>query len=375
MESEVFRKMKHNGPQVKNVRLSLAVCLWLSVAFSGQPDVLEIATGERYEGNLVNIRSGTLSFRTTLAGRIFVPVSEVKRLSTANFMAVTVDDTRLLPGRIDTRDGSFYVITRNDPAPVPIDLARITQVDTLPETPPEASEPSNSSPDEFRLSVETGYRVRLGSVDTSGPYARFETEGQTDRIRYEAQLDTEYTTDESSFDRFYHARGMLGGVSSDIAPQAFFDTRRDTNRALSNRTEFVGGAEGAVIDDEEQSLRAFAGLGVTFSDWEPSRIRSDQGDAPTSETSREREDLNLHLQLRYSRYIFDETRLTERLIVSPSLTNGGDFRAALESELSVPLALRLRLQFGVLLDFDNSAPYPDIDEFSAAVHAGIRFEF
>jgi hypothetical protein len=57
------------------------------------------------------------------------------------------------------------------------------------------------------------------------------------------------------------------------------------------------------------------------------------------------------LTLRYARALFKGGRISENLLVYPSITELGNLRARSESVVSFPFTSRLRLKLDLLLDF------------------------
>lgn len=120
-------------PSFRLSPLGLAVftALLLILPTAARSDTIELKNGDRLSGTLVNIASGSVVFRTKLAGKLFVPALQVSALETEGFVLVSLSNDMALPGRIESRDGTFYVVGWGEGEAFAIDLSLIVGVDTL----------------------------------------------------------------------------------------------------------------------------------------------------------------------------------------------------------------------------------------------------
>lgn len=360
----------------------ILVILVILAGADASADVLLLKDGDRLTGILVNIGGGTLSIRTRLAGKVMVPIDAVRGITTTSFIIVALGEEKLLPGRLVHENGQTFVVSQNGQHKRAIDLSQVTGIATLspvveaqvePEPPP--------SPVPVNVTLETGYRWRTGTSESSGPFARIEVGGQTRRSEYLVGVGGEYTIDEDSFDRFFEAEARVRlGLGQGWRTEIAFEAERNRNEAIEFRGDLTVGAVRSLIDDERQELEVGLGAGIAFERFDPRFLerpwmrhhRRYYREDPKSD-----EDLNLDLRVRYTRFLFPNGNgaIEEGLVLRPSLTDFGDLRARLESALLLPITPRLRLRLDVLVDYDNDTVYDGIDEWRTSVGASLRLHF
>ncbi|PCJ64001.1 MAG: hypothetical protein COA73_04735 [Candidatus Hydrogenedentota bacterium] len=363
--------MNHN-----NIRIVMLLALLLLIpARIAQCDTLTLTSGDHLTGTLLNISEGTLSFRTTLAGRIFVPTQEVTQLSTSSFVVVALKDDQLIPGRIATQNNRIVIITPNNDARIALNLEDVASVATTPASEIKGTEKSNT----IQGSIATGYKWRDGTKDASGPVTEITLDAQLKKIEIEASAEFEYTQDADSFGRFFDAEVRLQpNNEASIKPQAILEFERDRNQALDLRTDITLGANTTLLEGKKQRIDGFAGVGVSFEEYDSDDLRKDQNNLPLpppGESSVSDQDLNLNLAVRYSRQWVHQSTIEKELIVRPSLSDSGDLRAELKSRLLMPLPLGMQLQLNLDLKYDNQSPYKDIDNWNTSFGASMRFDF
>ena len=355
--------------------LVAAVFFSLTLSPAVTADTLTLESGDHLTGSLLNITSGTLTFRTTLAGRIFVPTNEVTALTTSSFVTIALKDNRILPGRIKTANNSIQLVSPNGKEVTTLQLAEIQEVTTLPAT--EVTSDEEDTRNNFQGSIAAGYKWRDGTKSASGPTLEIKLESETQKINFETQAELEYTEDADALDRFFESETRISkNTASSLSPEIFVALERNRNKALDYRAEIAVGANKILLDDSKQRLQGFAGVGGTIEKYDSDTLRRDQtGMSNAAESSVHDEDLNLNLDFKYTRRIFANSYMTERVFFRPSLTNFGDIRANLESSLTVPLPLGLQLKMDFKLDYDDETPYNDIDEWNSSIGASLKVNF
>lgn len=349
--------------------------LLLLCAVPAPADMLFLRDGSRLTGALVGINDGTLSFRTKLAGKIFVPVDEIHGVSTSSFVVVALGAEKLLPGRLKYQDGKTFVIHRSSHEERPIDLAQVTEVTTLPAAFKAGPERAQLADSPIEVSLGTGYRWRSGTENRSGPFVESELKAGNESTAFSVRVRSEYLGDEGRYDRFYDAQARVRfGPEDQWRPELSIDLERDADKGLDLRGDLTLGAARHFINGEKQKLEGMIGIGVALERYDAKLLEDD--DRRGIRDERHNDDaLNLNLSFRYTRLVFKKGTLTEELILRPSLSDPGDLRAQWESALLMPVAPWMRLKFDVLVDYEDHTRFRHIDEWQTAVGASLRFDF
>ncbi|MEK7794274.1 MAG: DUF481 domain-containing protein [Candidatus Hydrogenedentota bacterium] len=351
--------------------------LFVAVLFTtaAGADVLTLRSGDLLSGTLNNIRNGTLSFRSKVAGLVFVPVKEVQSISTDSFVIVDLDGEKLLPGRLRQRDGATYLSFDDAADERLIDLGKVKGVTAVPAA--EKSEDAIGGGTE--VSVETGYKFRTGTQGASGPFVDVEIKHDGEQLRVEGDVEAEALGDGAELGRFVEG-GVSGTFDLGAAwhPRIALEMERDRDKALDYRADVVAGVETDVRKDERQVLSAVAGVVGTAERFDAGPLRRDLGRDGRSLAGTDAvwdTDLGLHLQLDYSRLLWGDAELQESLVLRPSLTDLGDLRARYNASIQVPISPRLKLNLDLRLDYEDGLPYRQLDEWRTTVGAGVRVKF
>jgi hypothetical protein len=338
------------------------------------PDTLQLANGDRLTGSLINIRSGLLSFRTELAGRIFVPTEEVTGLNTVEFMLVSMNNDTALPGKIVTQDEIIYVINPSEDTKTLLALNDVSSIQSVPQSP--TAPDSSHSEKSLAISLEPGYQWRDGNESNQGITTNLKIESQTDRLKLNADLSVELTEDGDHLDHFIKGE-IEAQVASDseIKPTVLVNLERNTDKTIEYRSDIAIGGQKNLINKENQQLDGFVGIEATVEKFDSDTLRREQNMGPTSESSRHDEDLNLNMLLKYNRRIYGSSTIMEKLTLHPSLTNPSDIRAEFESILQVPLPLGMKLRLNVEIEYDDTLPYANLDDWSTRFGASVKIEF
>lgn len=346
-------------------------------------DTLYLEGGDRLTGTLADITNGSLSFRTKLAGKLYLPLDRVRGVDTTGLITLTLTDGKTLAGRLAYEKGESYLYTSDDTVHGPIQLAEITKISTLPPSALPEQEPS-PPPDESPLTVhlDTGYRWRSGTENFSGPRLRLRLLGATKSGTLETTINLEHMGEDGgdgALNRFFDAQARATiDRGATWNPEVTLQLERDRNKGLELRSEILAGLGREVLRDDKQRLHGAAGLGVAFERYDVRPLRRDQGaTAPPigPEEAFSRQEINLDLQLRYERNFLGTGVIRERLTLRPSLSNFGDLRTRLESSVSVPIYLGIKLKVDLLVDYEDDPQYADIDEWSTAFGASMHVDF
>jgi len=352
----------------------LAVTFLLATTNVAWSDTLHLASGDRLTGSLLNIRSGLLSFRTELAGRIFVPTDEVTGLNTHGFMLVSMKNNTALPGKIVTKDDVIYVINSSADEKTPLHLANVTNVESVLETP--KVEKTAIDENSLNVSLEPGYQWRDGNESNQGATTHIQLDSQNSSFNLNAGLQVEATNGTEHLDHFLKGHVEIQpNTISEITPTVRVNVERNTDKTIEYRSEIAVGGEKTLVNTEKQQLDGFVGLEATIEKFDSDTLRREQGVDPALERTRHDRDLNLNLSLEHHRYISRSSMLSNWLTLHPSLTNPSSIRAEFQSSLDVPLPLGLQLRLLMGIDYDDTLPYDNLDDWSTRFGASVKFEF
>ena len=129
----------------------------VAVSIAASADTLLLQNGDRLSGTLGTIQFGTLSFRTELAGKIFVPVEEVAGISTANLVVLDTADGALPLGRLQYSEEGIFLEVSGPAEPIAVDLGAITGVTIAPPMTQSEVEPPNLALRPLSRTLETGF--------------------------------------------------------------------------------------------------------------------------------------------------------------------------------------------------------------------------
>lgn len=338
-------------------------------------DTITMKNGDHLSGTLLEISDGLVSFRTKLAGRIMTPSDQVSALNTDGFLLVALSDKTALPGQIKTRDGLILVVGPDGSTSEPIQLANVEQIQRI----PESRDDSNPQQEAAKIAVTTGYKLRAGTRDASGPSLGVSMETSGEKLRSRARLESEYTEDADDADRYIKGEVEIGAAdTSTFAPTLMLEVERDRNKALEMGVETAVGVTKTLSQSKLDTLESFIGIGARIGEYDPEPLRSDGADDPqglANAIERDRDDVQLDVRLRYTRELLWQSQLTERLKVQPSISNPGELHAELESTVSVPISLNIHLNFDLLLDYESDTTYDAIDRWNTSLGAGLQIQF
>lgn len=363
--------------------MALFASALLAFAFNSVADTLTLNDGDTYSGVLVGAKMGTLSFRTKLVGKIVVPIDEVHALSTTNLVVVAMEDSRRLPGRLRSRDGSIFVVGQGGEGNWrEVKMAEVQTITTMAASVPDNS-PSLPPPAEIDShgSASAGYLWRSGEVSYSGLVVEVELGAAGDRGSLTGRLQAEYVGDEAKTDRFASAEVRARAATQrKWSPELALEFERNRNKALELRTDFIAAVAASLIQDDEQSLEVRAGIGVALEEFDAEPLRRDEGERGIAarrhgESPLRDTDLNLDLRLEYRRKLYRGAYIEEILSIRPSLTDFGQVRSRWESSLYFPVTKMMSLKLKIELDYESGLPYRDVDELQTGLEASIKVSF
>lgn len=348
----------------------IALLLCLAAVLPARSDVLVTGQGESLSGDLARIADGILVFRTSLRGQMMMPMSEVKSLSTNTLWAVTQQDGSVHIGRF-TPEGLAVNSANGETGHIPLGLAEVAAATLL----PVGMEGERKGGENTGWSGNVGVGVRAFDAARDGvaPNATLELRHTGDRS--EAALDVDFDPENGkNFPRYFRSQLEFSADTTESwMPFVQGILERDENLALDLRTGLTLGVRYDFDAVADGSLQGLAGLGVTLERWDAAALPGSRN-FWTDREVRER-DLNLYLELRYSRALWGRSQWDSRMFLLPSITDADHFRAGASSSLVYPVTTRLQLRLDMLLGYDHAPVFAGIDSVDTSLGASIQWDF
>ena len=342
-------------------------------------DTLTLKNGDQMSGSLVEIADDVLVFRANLAGKMMVPMSQVVSMSTSSDVVMEFKDGTRATGRVENKNDALQFVESRSQEARPLSLSNIANAARVPETP-------RTSGGIFGF-LETGPLYRFGNEDRVALYAHLRLGFEGDSIYYRGDTRVE-AAGEGQNPRVLRSRHQfLPALEGRVKPLFELELERDLDEALALRARLGVGAGVALYDGEKDRLGGLFSVSVLHEEYDADAWR-DLDVLPGRGLARlhgrmygaalddvDRDDIGLDLAFTHTRDVFRNSVLEEELRLRPSLTDLDEFASSYESRLSVPLTERLRLKLNIRVDFDNSPAFEYLDEWRAAVGAGISWDF
>lgn len=361
------------------------VLLALVIPVLAAADTLILRNGDRLNGQLIEIDEGTLVFRTQLAGKMLVPMSQVSAMDTDGAWSLKLKDGGEVAGRFHSKEGVTHIQPLASGTTTALDLAAIQNA-----KPHQAAThaTSSNSPAEIDVSAETGAAYHTGTQDHAGLYARLTL--KTYHERYELTADTQFgVSGEVEFPSQLRSRiDWTFRPDSDWRPYVLIEANRAPSDAIDLRAQLSLGLGHAVLSSDRHDLDARVGLAPSYT-WFDADSWRQWDEAPENglgrvkaalyyrsvDTSRHREDVSIDLSLHHLLRLTDTMSLEQELRLLPNITDWDRFRGTYESNLLVPLTQRLELRLNLRVDYDAEPEYRYLDEWRATFGAGIKLDF
>ncbi|MCC6699619.1 MAG: DUF481 domain-containing protein [Candidatus Hydrogenedentes bacterium] len=365
------------------LRIAPALLASTLLAFWAAADSITLKDGDQLSGALVELADEVVVFRTELAGTMIVPVSQVTTVVTARDVQCVFKDGGRAVGRLAGGEEGMRFLPAGGEAAVPITPSMLVSVAPVPlEAPPASTSPPAPG---HNLTMETGSRYVTGNDDYIALYTRLRLRATRDNYLLLTDAQIEFgDTDELPTSGELVATWRLRPDAA-LSPAVYLGLERDTIETLDLRMTLALGAYHKFLDSGRHLLEGTLGAAVESEQWNRSRLRgldvfpSSSLDAEwyyrSADAHRDLVDLRLHANARHVLQLFKNAQFEEQLGLYPSLTDLDDWRAAYESRLLFPLTERLQLNLNLSIDYDNRPAYRYLDEWRAAVGAGIEWKF
>ncbi len=362
-----------NIPRSGHVLLLLAALFFARGAVG---DVLVLEDEERLSGHVARVAGGTLVFRTSLEGQMMVPMDAVRALATEENLVISFRAGGVHYGRFAQIDNVPHVIPIGGGAAKPIELAEVEEAMVIPRPPEGGEDIEVATLSTWRAALDAGVHRRGGTVDYADLVARFELRHEGGEADFLAKGLVE-RSDPADAVRF--ARGsaeIAGAADSGLAPYGEIQAERDVASALDLRGGLTLGVGRLLAASTEGSILGRVGANYTREEWDARYVRAHSRGRDWDGAGRsKRDELNLQLGLRYSRLLFQNSRLSGDVVAYPSVSRPGDWRVRSETALTVPVASHLHLRFDLSVDYDNEPGFGAVSEWATTIGASIGMEF
>ncbi|MCC6488042.1 MAG: DUF481 domain-containing protein [Candidatus Hydrogenedentes bacterium] len=346
------------------LRITLALLASASPAFWAAADSITLKNGDQLSGTLVELADEVVVFRTELAGKMMLPVSQVTSNVTAHDVQCVFKDGGRAVGRLVGADKGMQFLPAGGGAAVLVTPSMLASVAPVPG---EAVSPGSPPPaPAHSLTVETGSRYVSGNDDYIALYTRLRLRSTRDNYHLLTDAQVEFAGDgELPTSGELVATWRLRPDAA-LSPALYFGLERDTIETLDLRMTLALGVYHMFFDNGRQSLEGTLGASVESEQWNLRRLRDldvlpssglDAVDAEwyyrAADSHRDFVDLRLRANARHVLHLLNDVHFEEQLGLYPSLTDPDDWRAAYESRLLFPLTERLQLNLNLSVDYDN----------------------
>jgi hypothetical protein len=355
----------------------IAVAAVIALASAAYGDKLVTMNGEALSGTLERIEGGTVVYRAEMAGKMLLPIDEVRSLAVERPALVTLRDGSELRGVPEIAHGKL-VVRHADGAEKSIELIDVATL--TPEKPQAASTMELTGNTVLSSSAETGMLWRSGHRDYTDLFTRLFLHRIGEASDFTSELFVE-RADASEFPRWL--RGDVRwdlDAGKDVYPFISVYAERDTDKALAFRGDLTVSMAGNILDRPGNRLVAEAGIDAETAVFDSDFLERGDGSSEgllwwRDYRKADRQQLNVRLALRYRRDLFNGGELTSGLYFQPSLTDLGRLRARSESALTLPFTPRLSLRLNLMLDYEECLEFSELEQWRTSVGASVLWGF
>jgi hypothetical protein len=353
----------------------IGIGLILSVLLAAHADSLLLRDGDRLTGQLVKVEDHTIVFRTELAGQIIVPVDEVQSLTSKRSLVYQLTNGQTIPAKLEESQGQHILVGPDGRIRIPIQLADIDRTAGLPYA-TSADLPAESLLNPaWQVTGEIGVLGHAGTRDYVAPFARIALRGEGERFDFNSYLRFEMEETSGIPDHVRTALELNLRRDARWYPQLYAGIDRNIDEGRQMRADVGVGLEGRIYQSETSALTAGAGIGVAIERLNARHLIREGVIAPARVRTHEQENLDLRLQLRYTRDLYEGALWEKRVELFPSLTELGELWVRYESALWVPLTPRLKLKLDASVIYDNEPELKGLREWESTVGASVSLDF
>jgi Protein of unknown function, DUF481 len=334
---------------------ALAALLVSTAAFArGKSDVIHLVNGDRITGEIVELAYGELKVKTDSLGTVEIEWPDVVRIDSPHTFSVETQANVRYFGHIGAapEPGRILVTTNSGHVVLGIgDIARVGQIEA-------------GFIDRLNGSISLGFD-QTKSSDTSRLTFGFDTEYRSER--FNTSLAGSYTSNTTPSDGTFN-QYQVESTTQFLRPGdrfwlALASFESNEQQGIDGRL-LAGGATGKyLIRNQDSELATFAGLAFT-QEW-ATLAADDQQSAEGV----------LGLQWKVFRFKDPETTLTSKLLVLPSLTQTGRYRATADISLSYEIINDLDFVLSLNSNYDSDPPTAGSDTLDYSLSTSLAYKF
>jgi putative salt-induced outer membrane protein YdiY len=392
---------------------SMSICLGLLLlALSAHGDTLWLNNGDRLSGELVVVRDGVATLKTSYAGELRIPVGEIKHMETGDPIVLrTVDETDI-EGKLVLQESVQGMDVAGEWQALPVEnIAALA---------PEKKKLPPRHPKRWHGELGLGSALRSGNTNTTD--ARFDASATRQGKRNQLQLgfDAAYGEAEEVLNtrRFAGTLTWRYDLNNRLYLLASLKGERDDGRKLDLRVEGGPGLGYTFLPGPKRTLRADLSLLYTHEEWAPFTPREKDAQKnirriaaltniqqwstnlgaglatfdlagvqsltgwlmdwlyPLRDELQVTEDFtSARVGAHYAQDIFKSSRVTDDLALLPNLEQWGAFRMTNRLGLETPLSDQLQLRLELNSEYDSLAPEKEVEAWDHALNASLRYRF
>ena len=289
-------------------------------------DEIITKNGSRLLGELVLLEDGNLTLQTDFAGKIRIPINEIKSISTDNEISVRLEDNRTFESKILLSDDSKILIQENQLTPSFKEIRHLWP--SLNEDPlvVEMQKKANALVMSWKNSLGFDFMGSSGNTQNFGIGARLDSEYGNKIRNYDMYLSYNNSTkkdqvivDETKLGIEYDSRFF-----EQLSWYAKTDLENDRLEELDLRSTSALGLKYSWMNDRTYQLSFRSGLAFRFEEY--------------SVTGQENVDaLAMDFGFEYSHKIKDFLSLESDITIIPSVEKLSDYLISKDTALVIPL--------------------------------------
>ena len=331
-------------------------------------DQITLTNGDRLTGAIVKLDDAALTIKSEFAGEVKIRWDAIESISSDQPLHVTLKDDQVIVGTLATTGGNIEIQTR-EAGKVTVSKAAILLIRSEKEHAAHVAELERlRNPglgDLWGGTLDAGLSMTRGNADTLTVGIGAQAARVTPRDKISVYFASLFAKNDTTGESVTTANALRGGtrydfnLSDDLFAFGLTDLEHDKFQDLDLRLVLAGGLGFHAKKTERTRLDLFAGGAFNQEYY-------------STEPTRRSAEVLLGEELTFK--LSDITSLTERLVVFPNLSEGGEFRIAFDTTAVTRLSRLLSWQV-TLSDRYISNPIPGVGKNDLLFTTGIRLTF
>lgn len=331
-------------------------------------DQIIMTNGDRLTGAIVKLDDASLTIKSEFAGEVKIQWRSIESISSDQPLHLTLKDDQVIIGTLTTTEGKIEIQTR-EAGKVMVSKEAIVLIRSEKEQAAYIAELERlRNPglgDLWSGSLDAGLSATRGNADTLTIGVGAQAARITPRDKISVYFASLFAKNNTTGESATTANALRGGsrydfnLSDDLFAFGLTDLEYDKFQNLDLRFVLAGGLGLHAKKTERTRLDLFAGGAFNQEYY-------------STEPTRRSGEIVLGEELAYK--LSNITSLTERLVVFPNLSEGGEFRLAFDTTAVTRLSRLLSWQV-TLSDRYISNPVPGVTKNDLLLTTGIRLTF